>query len=143
MSMLKGAGRGEYKLSQQQQQQQQDTCRFMNSDGSQFGLNNDNNDIDKEIKILNSNDNNISNNGEIFYKKHPNQENMNKIFENWKFANSMFNFNFLKGNNNNNNNNLNMKNLNTNSLITNSSTNKLGKTLKPHICTICQKRFAR
>ena len=109
---------------------------FLNRDMSHFNSNNSN--IDGNIK--NGNDNTNNNESVTFYKKDSNQDNMNKIFENWKYANSMFNINFLKGNNNNQ---VNMKNLNANNLITNGNTNKLGKSLKPHICTICQKRFAR
>ena len=109
---------------------------FMNRDMSHFNSNNSNTDGN----VKNGNDNTNNNESITFYKKDSNQDNMNKIFENWKYANSMFNINFVKGNNNNQ---VNMKNLNSNSLIMNGNTNKIGKSIKPHICTICQKRFAR
>ena len=107
------------------------TNRFMNRDTNVICENKNGQD-----SIFNNNSN------DSFYKQKSNQDNMN-MFDDWKFANTMFNFNFLKSTHVNSTNLKNFSNLNNSNSNNNANNNKLGKTLKPHICNICQKRFAR
>ena len=93
------------------------------------------NNIRNNNSNMSGGENTISNGMDTFYKKANISQNNLSMFENWKLANSILNFNFLKTNNGNSNGGGPM-----NSTLNN---NKVAKSLKPHICNICQKRFAR